>query len=112
MYNSDGDYKVAGARLSDRAVIVALENKEALIVLTAGEVSRVRPYGVRDTLWQPGFMNFARRTKSPVLPVHIGAKNSWTFYCASMLFKPLGTALLPHEMSNKQSQTMKFGVGD
>ncbi len=102
----------AGARKSIKAALAALEREEALIVFPAGEVSRARPTGVRDLKWRPGFLHFARRTNAPVLPVHISAKNSLLFYGASMLFKPLGTALLAHEMFNKHSRVIQFKVGE
>lgn len=95
-----------------KAALAALEQEQALIVFPAGEVSRARPTGVRDTRWRPGFFNFARRTQSPVLPIYIAGKNSLLFYSASMLFKPLGTALLAHEMFNKRSHTLRFHVGE
>lgn len=97
---------------SYRATIAALESEQAVIVFPAGEVSRARPTGVTDTRWRPGFLYFARKTSAPVLPVHIAAKNSLLFYGASLLFKPLGTALLAHEMFNKRSHTIRFSVGE
>ena len=66
-----------------------LEREEALIIFPAGEVSRLRPNGVRDGRWSDGFLRFARRSAAPVLPIHIAARNSSTFYGVSMLAKPL-----------------------
>ncbi len=100
------------ARRSVKRVLEALENEQAIIVFPAGEVSRARPTGVKDTLWRPGFLHFARKANAPLLPIHIGAKNSLLFYSASMVYKPLGTALLAHEMFNKRSRTIKFRVGE
>ncbi len=100
------------ARRSYKRVIDALNNEQAVIVFPAGEVSRARPSGVRDTKWRPGFLHFARRAKAPVLPVRIGAKNSLLFYGASAIFKPLGTALLAHEMFNKHYTSIRFNIGE
>ncbi|NIB39263.1 lysophospholipid acyltransferase family protein [Pseudomaricurvus alkylphenolicus] len=97
---------------SFRAALDELNNDHAVIVFPAGEVSRARPSGVRDTRWRPGFLKLARRSGASILPVHIGAKNSLLFYSASMLFKPLGTALLAKEMFNKKSATIHFRVGE
>lgn len=100
------------ARRSYKKVIEALHNEEAVIVFPAGEVSRAHPTGVKDGQWRPGFLHFARRGKAPILPVHIKAKNSVLFYSMSALFKPLGTALLAHEMFNKHSGEIVFSIGD
>ena len=99
-------------RRAYKEVLEALENEEAIIVFPAGEVSRASPTGVRDTRWHPGFLNFARKTHAPLLPVHIRGKNSLLFYGASMVYKPLGTALLAHEMFNQTSQVIHFNVGE
>lgn len=107
------DNMTGGSALrSFRRSLEALNNDEAVIVFPAGEVSRAHPTGVKDGRWLPGFLNLARRAKAPVLPIHVKAKNSLLFYSASMLYKPLGTALLAQEMFNKQSATIHFRVGE
>lgn len=99
------------ARKAYKKVTEALENEEAIIVFPAGEVSRAHPKGVRDSRWLPGFINFARRSRAPLLPIRIHAKNSMLFYGASMMYKPLGTALLAREMFNKRSRSLHFSAG-
>lgn len=99
-------------RKSYRAVIEALEDDCAVIVFPAGEVSRVSPVGVRDGRWQTGFLHFARKTGSNILPVHIEARNSALFYSLSMIYKPLSTLWLAREMFNKNHTDIKFSVGD
>ncbi|KAG1652869.1 hypothetical protein GQR58_026021 [Nymphon striatum] len=48
---------------------------------------------------------------SPVLPMFVDAKNSALFYSMSTLYKPLGTAMLVHEMFNKENKQLKIHVG-
>lgn len=97
---------------SYKNILQALNNEEAIIIFPAGEVSRASPTGIKDGKWQAGFLHFARKTKSPLLPIFVSAKNSMLFYSASMIFKPLATALLAHEMFNKRSAEIKFRVGE
>lgn len=101
-----------GALKSVRMALDELDNEGAVIIFPAGEVSRARPSGVRDSRWRPGFLKMARRANAPVLPIRIRAKNSLLFYSASMVYKPLGTALLAKEMFNKKSATINFHVGE
>lgn len=89
----------------------ALEREEALIVFPAGEVSRIRPNGVRDGRWSPGFLRFAQRANAPVLPVYVAAHNSPMFYGLSMLAKPLATLMLPREMFNAEAARISLTVG-
>lgn len=92
-------------------LILALENEEAVIFFPAGEVSRITPKGIRDGKWQSGFLKLAKKTRSPILPVNIDAKNSALFYTLSALYKPLGTFMLVNEMFNKRNQEIKFRIG-
>jgi len=105
-------FNAQGARAGLREAYRALEREQVLIVFPAGEVSRIRPDGVRDSRWTDGFVRFARRAGAPVLPVHIDAQNSATFYGLSMLAKPLATLLLPREMFAAQDQRITLTVGE
>ncbi|MDX1573289.1 MAG: lysophospholipid acyltransferase family protein [Methylophaga sp.] len=93
-------------------IIDSLNRDEAIIVFPAGEVSRIRPSGVRDGKWNSGFLNFAKKTNAPILPVFVGARNSSLFYSASMVYKPLSGMMLAHEMFNKNSKTIQVSIGE
>lgn len=93
-------------------IVDSLNNDEAVIVFPAGEVSRIRPSGVRDGKWNSGFLNFAKKTSAPILPIFIGARNSSLFYSASMVYKPLSGMMLAHEMFNKNSKNIMMRVGE
>lgn len=84
----------------------------ALIIFPAGEVSRLRPQGVRDTRWQDGFLRIARLSRSPVLPVFLDGKNSSVFYSLSMLYKPLSTLLLVTEMFKQRARHLPVRIGE
>ncbi len=101
--------KGAASRL--RGIYRALENGEALIVFPAGEVSRVRAGGVRDGRWSDGFARLSLRSKAPVLPVHVSARNSAMFYGLSMLARPLSTAMLPREAVAPGKRRIGFSIG-
>jgi putative hemolysin len=88
-----------------------LENGHLLVIFPAGEVSRLKPIGVKDGKWLSGFLSFAKKTNSSITPIYIDAKNSKLFYSLSMLFKPFGTMMLPREMFNKNNTEIRFKVG-
>ena len=94
-----------------KILMAALENEEAVILFPAGEVSRITPKGIQDCEWKSGFVKLAKKTGSPVLPIHIKARNSTLFYAASSIYKPFGTLLLVEETFNKQHQDIKIKVG-
>lgn len=89
-----------------------LNNDGAILIFPAGEVSRLRPQGVRDTHWHSGFLRMARHAKAPILPVYIDGKNSPLFYGVSMLYKPLATALLVKEMFKQRKTHLPMRIGE
>lgn len=99
-------YKQSTARITD-----ALKNDEAVIIFPAGEVSRAGPAGVKDGRWQPGFLHFARKTNSPILPVYVGGRNSSLFYGMSMMARPLGTLMLLREMFRQRQVRLPVRIG-
>ena len=89
-----------------------LASEGAVLIFPAGEVSRLRPQGVRDTHWHSGFLRMARHAKAPILPIFIDAKNSPLFYGVSMIYKPLATALLVKEMFNQRRKSLPMRIGE
>ncbi len=89
-----------------------LQNEGVVIIFPAGEVSRLRPQGIRDTKWHTGFLRIAKANQSPILPVFIDAKNSPLFYGVSMLFKPAATALLVKQMWHQKEKSIPMKIGE
>lgn len=89
-----------------------LQDDGALLIFPAGEVSRLRPQGVRDTRWRSGFLRIAKSAEAPILPVFIDAKNSPLFYGVSMLHKPLATMLLVTEMFKQKRKHLPMRIGE
>jgi putative hemolysin len=108
--NVFGGDKLAAGGL--REAYRALDQGQAIIVFPSGEVSRIRPNGVRDGRWSSGFVRMARKAGVPVLPVHVAAHNSPMFYGASMLAKPLAALLLAREMFGAVRTRIGFTVGE
>ena len=98
-------------KLQLKAIANHLGQDGVLIVFPAGEVSRLRPAGVRDPKWQSGFLRFARAAKAPIIPVFIDARNSAAFYGVSMMYKPASTMLLVNEMFKQQRRDFPMRIG-
>ena len=89
----------------------ALDEGQAVIIFPSGEVSRARVDGIKDTAWKSGFLKIASKTRAPILPIYIKAKNSKTFYMLSWLNRSFATATLPHEMFKSYKKTIDFKIG-
>ncbi len=96
---------------SIQKVYDSLEREEVVIVFPSGEVSRVNAKGVVDGKWHKGFLRFAKKTQSPILPIFIKSKNSPLFYTVSSINKSLATVLLPREMFKKKGKSLEFKIG-
>ena len=100
------------SKASIAAINTALAQDEAVIVFPSGEVSRPGPTGIKDPPWRDGFLRFAERAEAPVLPIHIGGRNSALFYGLSMFYKPLSTIMLVREMFRRQPMTLHMRIGE
>jgi putative hemolysin len=98
---------------ANRAAQAHLETGGCLVIFPAGEVSRLGLQGIRDRQWQPGFARLALRTSTPVLPMHLHARNSLLFYLAALIHKELATLMLVREaLKPFPSRTVRIEVGD
>jgi putative hemolysin len=94
-----------------RAIEQHLQNDGAVIIFPAGEVSRMGATGVKDCAWRHGFLRFAAKTKAPILPMFVDARNSIFFYSLSFLAKPLSTLWLVREMFKHNNKNMRVRIG-
>lgn len=105
-------YKPGAQRRNVEEIGNALGREEAVIFFPAAEVSRLKWIYVTDAKWHKGAISFAKKYKSPILPMFVSAKNSVLFYAISVLHRAFSTALLSHEMFNKKNKTITIKVGD
>lgn len=106
------NFKNQQAKSSINKIYESLNNEEAVIIFPSGEVSRATPVGVRDKKWHKGFLKFAKRSNSPILPIFVGGKNSKTFYSVSAVNKKLSMLLLSHEMFKQKHRTIEIIAGE
>lgn len=106
------NFKTKQAKNDIKTIYEALNNEEALIIFPAGEVSRIGAKGIKDPVWNKGFLNFAINSNAPILPILIDGKNSKTFYTISIINKTFSTLLLSNEMFNKKSKNIHIKIGE
>lgn len=94
-----------------RQIDNALQAEEAVIFFPSGEVSRAGLFGIKEGSWKGGFMKFAKRNATPILPIYIKGKNSPLFYALSWIYKPLGGLLLSHEVFAARNRVFDFTIG-
>jgi putative hemolysin len=94
------------------AIRQALLEEHTVIFFPAGQVTKLTWRGFSDPVWMSGPVSCARKYKAPILPVSIGAYNSWLYYALSPLNRHFSTLLLSHEMFRKRSAIIPVHVGE
>ena len=106
------NFKARQQKDSIAKIYEALDKEMALIIFPSGEVSRASATGIQDKKWHKGFLKFAHRSNSPILPIFIGGKNSKTFYSVSSINKSLATLLLSNEMFKQKDKSIDILIGE
>ncbi len=89
-----------------------LKDERAIIIFPAGEVSRAGLEGIVDCKWKDGFLKFAKKTQSPIVPIYVNAKNSLLFYLVSFVSMTFSGLLLGQELFNKRNKKIKIKIGE
>ncbi len=86
-----------------------------LVVFPAGEVSSLQfqfpRVEVGDSAWSDSIARLLRQSKATAVPLFFDGRNSVLFHLAGLLHPRLRTALLPHELLNKQHRTLELRCG-
>lgn len=89
-----------------------MKEEKCVIFFPAGVVSRLKGMKVRDTKWNKGAVTIARKFYSPILPIFIDGKNSFSFYFLAKVKSIFATFLLPREMFKKRNYTLNYKFGN
>lgn len=106
--NADRNMNMRGLKESMRHVA----DGGALVIFPAGEVATWQKglHRLTDKAWSRSIMRFIRGLNVPVVPVCIEAHNSRTFHLAGKIHPRLRTAMLPHELLNKEGDTININI--
>ena len=98
-----------------RASLEWLEAGGMLVVFPAGEVSHLQVefprLAFQDSAWNESIARLLRHTDAAALPLFVDGRNSMLFHLAGLVHPKLRTALLPHELLNKQSTAIELRCG-
>ncbi|MFM1680278.1 lysophospholipid acyltransferase family protein [Aeromonas salmonicida] len=100
---------------TDRRAILAmgehLASEGTLVIFPAGEVSRLGIKGVKDGPWQGGFIKLAQRTRTPLVPIHVGGRNGLGFYFGAWLNNAWAGLLLVKQLFRQQGGRIPVTIG-
>ncbi len=89
----------------------AFKQNEAVVIFPSGGIARMTREGLRERPWLNTTLNLIRKYQTPVVPLHITAKNSWLYYFFHQFSDELRNMTLFYEMLNKRGQTFRLKFG-
>jgi len=107
-FNSSSKQNITGIKQS----LLHVQNGGALVIYPAGSVASIQKnFRITDHKWIPSVMKFIRKTKAPVVPVHLSGKNSFMFHLLGLIHPILRTALLMREFIKKDNSNVDISIG-
>jgi len=67
---------------------------------------------IEDRDWQPAVLKIIRKSKAPVVPIHISGQNSRSFYLTRMFGWKARNLRLCHELNNKVGKEVVLSFGE
>ena len=103
--------RLAASRQAFRYLEEAIDREQLLIVFPSGRLAYLSWRGLKERAWLPSVLSIARRHNLPIVPLHIKARNSPTFYALSMLAHELRDVTLFRELLNKKRRRFRLSYG-
>jgi putative hemolysin len=94
-----------------RALNAAISGGRLLVMMPAGALSLPCKGGLQDPPWTATPIHLARRFSLPVLPVHIGARNSALHYALGAVSPRLRDLTVFRELMNKTGAPFAVRIG-
>ncbi len=101
----------AASRAAFRHLEAAIEQGQLLVIFPSGRLAYLSWRGLKERAWLPSVLSIARRHRLPLVPLHIKARNSPTFYALSMLARELRDVTLFRELLNKRGRRFCLSYG-
>ncbi len=97
-----------------RRAVTHLQNKNALGIFPAGEVSTLqkRSRQITDRAWQRPALKLIQSSKVPIIPIYFQGSNSAIFHLLGLVNPRIRTAILPAELFKKKKKVIRVRIGN
>lgn len=89
----------------------AFEQEKAVVIFPSGRLASVIDNTLTEKEWFSTVISLARKTKTPIVPLNLDARNSRLFYTLSRLNGELRDITLFHELLNKRGSKFRMTFG-
>ena len=89
----------------------AFAEEKCIVIFPSGTLARMNDGVLTEQVWHSTAIALARKKSAPVIPLHVGAKNSRLYYFLARTNAELRDITLFHELLNKKGARfdLKFG---
>ncbi|WP_034918384.1 lysophospholipid acyltransferase family protein [Erwinia sp. 9145] len=87
-----------------------LAQNGVLIIFPAGKLAGLTLFGLREAPWQEGFLRLAVKYNAALVPVHIQGRNSFFYYLAAAIWRPLSNLMLCRECLKHKGKTRRIKI--
>jgi len=88
-----------------------LKNGGVLIIFPAGKIASFSLSGLRESAWHHGFVHLAWRFRASLVPIHVSGRNSFSYYLAANIYRPISNLMLTRECMKHRGGTLLLKIG-
>lgn len=90
----------------------AFKDGRAIALFPSGRIAYWHGAGLKERPWQATGIQLAKRYNVPIVPMHMGARNSWLFYLLAHRNPELRDMTIFHELLNKKDKHFSMTIGE
>lgn len=95
-----------------RQMVSAFRSKRLIVIFPSGRLAKPTLTGLKERPWMPTAVSLAQKYQCPIIPMHLGGRNSWFFYCMCVLSTELRDMTLFRELLNKSSTQYRINIAE
>jgi putative hemolysin len=95
-----------------RQMVGAFRSKRLIVIFPSGRLAKPTLTGLQERPWMPTAVSLAQKYQCPIIPMHLGGRNSWFFYCMCVLNTELRDMTLFRELLNKSSTQYRIDAAE
>lgn len=89
----------------------AFAEEKCVVIFPSGKLAKMVDRELTEQDWFPTAVGLARKKQAPILPLHVGSRNSQLYFLFSTLNPELRDITLFHELLNKQGSLFSMTAG-
>ena len=101
----------AKTRETLKRAAAAFRAEKCIVLFPSGKLAKMHKGSLQEHDWFPTVVSLARKKKTPIVPLHMSARNSRLYYLLSKMNGELRDITLFHELLNKKRASFELSFG-